>query len=45
MAEQRLALIEQELHALNSTRDQLQRLIETCATGSDADCLELTPPS
>jgi MerR family copper efflux transcriptional regulator len=44
MAEQRLALVEQELRALSGTRDRLQRLIETCATGSGADCLELTPP-
>lgn len=45
MAEQRLALVEAELHALTATRDRLRRLIETCATGSGADCLELTPPS
>jgi MerR family copper efflux transcriptional regulator len=43
VAEKRLALIDQELEALAHTRDQLARLVETCSTGSDADCLDLTP--
>jgi hypothetical protein len=44
LAEKRLALVERDLEDLTRSRDQLRRLIETCATGSDTDCLELAPP-
>ncbi len=43
VAEKRLALIDRELAELARTREQLRRLVETCATGSDDDCLDLTP--
>jgi MerR family copper efflux transcriptional regulator len=43
VAEKRLALIDQELADLARTREQLRRLVETCATGSDEDCLDLSP--
>jgi MerR family transcriptional regulator, copper efflux regulator len=44
VAEKRLALVERDIAALTRSRDQLHRLIETCATGSDDDCLDLAPP-
>ena len=44
MAEHRLALLEQDLADIARTRDRLRRLLETCAAGSDTDCLDLTPP-
>jgi DNA-binding transcriptional MerR regulator len=43
LAEKRLALVEREIEALSARRDQLRRLIETCATGSGDDCLDLAP--
>jgi DNA-binding transcriptional MerR regulator len=43
LAEKRLALVERDIEALTARRDQLHRLIETCATGSGDDCLELAP--
>lgn len=45
LAEKRLALVERDLADLTRSRDQLRRLIETCATGSDTDCLDLAPPT
>jgi MerR family transcriptional regulator, copper efflux regulator len=44
VAASRLAQIDLDIAALARSRDQLQRLIETCATGSDVDCLDLAPP-
>jgi DNA-binding transcriptional MerR regulator len=43
LAEKRLTLVDREIDALTRSRDQLRRLIETCATGSDDDCLDLAP--
>ena len=43
LAEKRLALVERDIAALVASRDQLRRLIETCATGSGDDCLDLAP--
>jgi MerR family copper efflux transcriptional regulator len=43
LAEKRLTLVERDIAALTASRDQLRRLIETCATGSGDDCLELAP--
>ena len=43
IAAARLAHLDAELAARKQTREQLARLIETCATGADADCLELAP--
>ncbi len=43
LAENRLALVDREIDALTRSRDQLRRLIETCETGSDDDCLDLAP--
>jgi DNA-binding transcriptional MerR regulator len=43
LAEKRLALVEQDLADLTRSRDQLRRLIETCETGADDDCLDLAP--
>jgi DNA-binding transcriptional MerR regulator len=43
VAESRLAHIDRELASLTETREQLARLLETCATGADADCLDLAP--
>jgi MerR family copper efflux transcriptional regulator len=45
VAEKRLALVDRDLADLARTREQLRRLVETCATGSDDDCLDLTPPA
>lgn len=45
VAAHRLEQIDADLVALTRSRDQLQRLIDTCATGSDDDCLELAPPA
>jgi hypothetical protein len=45
LAATRLALVERELDELADRRDQLRQLVEICETGSDDDCLELTPPS
>jgi MerR family transcriptional regulator, copper efflux regulator len=44
LAEKRLTLVDREIDALARSRDQLRRLIETCETGSDDDCLDLAPP-
>ena len=43
VAAARLARIDDELAALTATREQLARLLETCATGADTDCLDLAP--
>jgi MerR family copper efflux transcriptional regulator len=43
LAVKRLALVEHQIEALTASRDQLRRLIETCATGSGDDCLDLAP--
>ena len=43
LAERRLALVDREIDGLTRSRDQLRRLIETCETGSDDDCLDLAP--
>jgi MerR family copper efflux transcriptional regulator len=43
LAEKRLALVERDIVALSASRDQLRRLIETCATGSGDDSLDLAP--
>jgi MerR family copper efflux transcriptional regulator len=45
VAASRLEQINLDLAALTHSRDQLQRLIDTCATGSDDDCLDLAPPT
>jgi MerR family copper efflux transcriptional regulator len=45
VAASRLEQIDLDIAALARSRDQLQRLIETCATGSDVDCLDLAPPA
>jgi MerR family copper efflux transcriptional regulator len=39
----RLAQVEDDLAALERTRDQLRRLLDTCDTGADADCVDLAP--
>ncbi|MGZ4688911.1 MAG: MerR family transcriptional regulator [Acidimicrobiia bacterium] len=44
VAASRLEQIDRDIADLATSRDQLQRLIETCATGSDDDCLDLAPP-
>jgi DNA-binding transcriptional MerR regulator len=41
IAERRLALLERDLAELARSRDQLQRLIQTCESGATVDCLEL----
>lgn len=43
IAAARLERLDAELAALTRTREQLARLVDTCATGADADCLELAP--
>ncbi len=43
VAASRLEQIELDLAELTRSRDQLRRLIETCETGSDDDCLDLAP--
>jgi MerR family copper efflux transcriptional regulator len=43
IAAARLEHLEAELDALTRTREQLARLVDTCATGADVDCLELEP--
>jgi DNA-binding transcriptional MerR regulator len=43
IAAERLRRLDAELAALTRTRDQLVRLVDTCATGAVADCLELSP--
>jgi MerR family copper efflux transcriptional regulator len=43
VASSRLIQVNRELDALTRRRDQLRRLIETCATGADEDCLDLLP--
>jgi DNA-binding transcriptional MerR regulator len=43
IAAARLEHLDVELAALTRTRAQLARLVDTCATGADADCLELEP--
>jgi MerR family copper efflux transcriptional regulator len=45
VAASRLEQIEHDLVELTRSRDQLRRLIKTCATGSDDDCLDLAPPA
>jgi MerR family copper efflux transcriptional regulator len=44
VAEKRLALVDRDIEDLTRSREQLRRLIETCETGSDDDCLDLAPP-
>ena len=43
VAAARLAQLDRDLDELGRTRERLGRLVETCASGADADCLELTP--
>ena len=43
IAEKRLALLDRELADLAHSRDRLQRLIQTCASGSGTDCVDLAP--
>jgi MerR family copper efflux transcriptional regulator len=43
IAAARLEHLDAELAALTRTREQLARLVDTCATGADADCLDLAP--
>jgi MerR family transcriptional regulator, copper efflux regulator len=43
VASTRLEHINREIDDLTATREQLRRLIETCATGADEDCLDLAP--
>jgi MerR family transcriptional regulator, copper efflux regulator len=45
VASSRLTQVEQDITDLERSRDQLQRLIETCEAGSNQDCLELAPPA
>jgi DNA-binding transcriptional MerR regulator len=45
IAAARLAHLDAELAALTETRARLASLVDTCATGPDADCLELSPSS
>ncbi len=45
VASGRLAQVEHDITDLERSRDQLQRLIETCEAGSNQDCLELAPPA
>jgi DNA-binding transcriptional MerR regulator len=41
-AQAKLAAIEEDMAALVQQRGRLQRLVQTCATGDAADCLDLT---
>ena len=43
IAEKRLASLDRELADLADSRDRLQRLIQTCASGSGTDCVDLAP--
>jgi MerR family copper efflux transcriptional regulator len=43
IAAARLERIDEELAALTETRSRLARLVDTCATGADSDCLDLAP--
>jgi MerR family copper efflux transcriptional regulator len=43
IAKARLEQLDEELAALADTRARLARLVDTCATGSDSDCLDLAP--
>jgi MerR family copper efflux transcriptional regulator len=45
VAASRLVQVDRDITGLTRSRNQLERLIETCETGSDEDCLELTPPA
>jgi MerR family copper efflux transcriptional regulator len=45
VASSRLVQVGSDIAELERSRDQLQRLIETCEAGADVDCLELTPPA
>lgn len=39
----RLEQVEDDLAALERTREQLRALLDTCDTGADADCVDLAP--
>ena len=43
VATSRLEHLDAELAVLTQVREQLARLVDTCATGADTDCLELEP--
>lgn len=43
VAASRMLQLDRELGDLTRTREPLGRLIETCETGSDDDCLDLSP--
>jgi MerR family copper efflux transcriptional regulator len=45
VASSRLDRVARDIAELERSRDQLQRLVETCEAGANQDCLDLAPPA